>query len=431
MATPHGQPETGLWDRDFKVYLFGRTISELGSRITREGLPITAVLTVHATAQDLGWMAALAYVAALLGAPLAGVLTDRMRRRPILVAADLIRACLLASITLGAVLGLLTFLQMLIVFGLVAGVSVFFDVADQAWLPAFAGRVRLEGANAALSGAAAVGETGGPLLMGSLVQALGGPFAMLVDAGSYCVSAFSLLLVRRSEPPPQPRVIGSSTLSEAGQGMRALFGHPVLRPLALALATQSLAGGFFSALYEFFALRDVHLSPFAIGLLVTGGGLGALLGSALAPRLSLWLGAGRTLFLSALLYGVLSLLVPLAPTAPGLAFLFLLLAQLLGDSAGTVFEVGEAVMRQSLTPDAWLGRVSGAVRFLGNLLGALGAVLAGTAAATFGVRPTLLVAAAVFIAAALWLLRPAVRRLARPPGIDAGHFATHGLQESL
>jgi len=409
--------------RDFRIFLSGRLITELGSRITREGLPIVAVLAAHATAQDLGYMAALAYITALIGAPLAGVLADRRRRKPILIVSDLLRAGLLASITLAAVLHRLAFPQMLIVFGLVSGIGVFFDVADQAWLPSFAGRDRLEPANAALSAASAVGETGGPALMGILIQTLGGPWAIFTDAVSYCASAVSLGLIRKPEPPPATVPDGQNALGDAVRGMSALLRHPLLRPLALAVAMQNLSGGFFDALYEFYALKDLHLSPFVIGVLITAGGLGALFGAVVAPRVSRRFGYGPSLIAGALLYGLLTLLVPLAPTASLGAFFFLLAAQFLGDGTSTLFGFGEVVVRQSATPDRWLGRVSGAERFLGNLLGAVGALVAGVIAGAHGVRTALLLSALITLVSVFWLLFSPLVHLREAPAVDLPHFA--------
>ncbi len=409
-------------DPDFRIYIAGRTVTELGSRITREGLPMVAVLAAGATAQDLGYMAALGYIAALLISPLAGVIADRSRRRPLLIAADLARAALLLTITLLAALGRLRFLDMLLVFGLVTGISVLFDVADQAFLPDFVGRHRLEPANASVSAASAVGETSGPALMGILIQTLGGPIAIGVDALTYLASALSLGLIRSREARPAHES-GASGALEAWAGARALFLHPLLRPLAIAVALQSVGGGFFDALYEFYALKDLRLSPLAIGGLITAGGVGALCAAYVSPRIARRLGSGPALTAGAALYGLVTLLVPFAPRAPLLAFLFLLAAQLFGDAGGTLFGVGEAVLRQSATPSAWLGRVTGSVRFLGNVVGAVGAFAAALLAGSLGVRGALLLASGLILAAVPFLLWSPVRRQARPPLPDAARFA--------
>ncbi len=411
-----------LHDRDVRIYLGGRTVTELGSRITREGLPLVAVLAAGASAQDLGVMAALGYVVALLAAPLAGVLADRSRRRPLMISADISRAALLFSIPAAAMLGLLHFWQILLVFGLVTGISVLFDIADQAFLPGLVGRRRLEQANAALQAASAVGETCGPALMGALIQTLGGALAIGVDALSYLASALSLGLLRRKEPAQAVRGDEGGTLREAWDGARALLRHPLLRPLALSLAMQSLGGGFFDALYEFFALRTLHLSPIAIGALITVGGIGSLLAAPLAPRIARRLGAGPAVAVATALYALWTLLVPAAPAVPLLGFLFLLAAQLFGDASSTIVSFGEAVLRQSSTPSSWLGRVTGSVRLMSNVLGALGAGLAAVLSRGLGARGVLWLGCVFLLGAVAFLLAAPVRRQALPPAPDAAHF---------
>ncbi len=414
-------PTTSVSDRSFRTFLAGRTVSELGSRVTREGLPIIAVLLLHATAQDLSWLAGLSYVVALVAAPLSGVLVDRRRRRPVLIAADLLRAAALTLLTLLAFAGLLQFWQLLLAFCVVAALNTLFDVADQAWLPGLVGRQQLEPANAALSVASAIGETGGPALMGILIQFLGGPLTILSDAVSYLASAATLLQLH--SPEPEPDRIRQQVRLAIRDGFLALWRHPLLRPLAVASALLSLCGGIFDALYAFYALRDLHLSAFAIGMLITGGGVGALLGGLAAPYAARRLGLGRATIYGLLGFGVLTLLVPLAPAAPLLGFLFLLVAQLLGDLAQTLFGFGEAVLRQSVTPGAWLGRVSGSQRLLGNVLGAIGAFGGGLLAGPLAVRGALFLAALFALFGIFWLLRSPLPALASAPTVEAGSFS--------
>ncbi len=389
-------------------FLAGRTVSELGARITREGLPIVAILAAGAGAQQLGVLAALATLVGVAAAPWAGVAADRRRRRPLMVGCDVLRAVALASVPVAAYLHALTFLQIAVVTALVGGLTTVFDTADQAWLPQFVSRTRLREGNAAVAAASGIGETGGPALMGLLFQLIGGPLAIGVDAVSYLASAWSLLAIRRPEPEPARH----DAPPRAAEGVAAAMRHPVLRPLVLAVATQNLFGGFFGALYELYALRTLHMTPRLIGLLITGGGVGALLGSWLAARLDV-----RTALLpSALLSGLMSLLVPAARDGAAVAFAFLLAAQVLGDLAGTVFKVGERVVRQAVTPDRWLGRVNGGRNFLTALASAAGALAAGALGGAAGLRAALWVAAAGQAAATLWLVR-----LPKDvgPGVDA------------
>jgi hypothetical protein len=421
------EPSAGafLWrDRDFRTFMAGRLVTEVGSRITREGLPIVAILSAGATAPGLGVMAAVSYLAVVALAPASGVLADRRRRRPIMIAADLVRAALLATVPLAALAGRLTFAQMLVVTGLVAGVGVFFDVADRAWLPDFVGRKRLAEGNAAVSGASGAGETVGPVLMGALIQGLGGPAAVGLDALSYVASALSLALVRRPEPPPRPRLerAGQGAMAEAAAGYRAVATHPVLRPIVLTLACQSLFGGFFSTLYELYALDTLHQTPLMIGLLVTGGGMGALAGSAASLGAVRRFGMGRTLVGTAVLGGAINVLVPVASGGVWAAFAALLAAQFLGDLMLTVFEVGANSVQQTVTPGHWLGRVNAMARFLGAVLGAAGALLSGALAAVWGPRALLAIAAVGLTASGVWLWRSAAAALTDAGRLDDAAF---------
>lgn len=415
-----------LWSSpDVRVFMAGRTVSELGSRITREGLPIVAILAVGATARDLGLLAALSCIAAVVTAPWAGVLVDRVHRRPVMIVSDLLRALALLTVPAAALAHRLTFVQIAVVIALVGGASVVFDVADQAWLPQFVSRRHLREGNALVAGASAVGETGGPALMGVLIQWLGGPMAILFDALSYVASAVSLLWIRRAEPPPRPERDTSPALGQAAAGFRAVLSHPILRPLALTVATQSLFGGFFGALYEIYALQTLHLSPFALGLLITCGGAGALVGSTAAPRLIRRFGTRRMLFAAPVISGLLAWLVPLAHGPFLQAFGALFLAQLCGDLAGTLFGINEAVIRQSVTPDHWLGRVSGSGAWLSGTLSAVGALVAGSLAGPVGLRTALFIAAGGQLLAPGWLLFSKLRTTHDPAAGRPEDFMAH------
>src|SRR5437868_9751429 len=96
-----------LISRNFALLWIGQTISEFGSRITREGLPLAANLVLRATPVQMGLLAAIGTLPVLLVSLFAGVWVDRLRRRPLLIVADLGRAVLLLSVPLAAVLGLL------------------------------------------------------------------------------------------------------------------------------------------------------------------------------------------------------------------------------------------------------------------------------------------------------------------------------------
>ncbi len=403
-------------DKDFTRFISGRLAGEIGSRITREGLPIVAILVTGATASDLSLLASLSMLPALLLGSVAGPVTDRHRRRPLLVLSELVRAAALFSIPLAALLHRLGFVQIAIVTAVVFSVAVFYNVADRAYLPFLVSRESLHEGNRLVGAAEAVGETAGPVLMGALIQLVGSPFAILFDALARLGSALGAGLVRRVEPAPVTSTGTPSMAREARSGMRIWRRHPVLRWLGLTLMVDGVMGGFHATLYELYALRVLHLSPFLLGILVTAGGVGSLVGSLAVIRLIRSRGFGSALFVTFLLGALANILIPLAHGPIFTAFLFLLGAQFLGDLFATIFEINARVLEQALTPDQWLGRVEGALRTLTGGVGVAGAVAAGLIATWLGTRDALWVSSLGSVLASLILLAPDMRRL-----LDAEH----------
>lgn len=408
---PRPQPSL-LKDADFARFMLGRLAGEVGSRISREGLPIVAILVTGATATDLGLLAALSMLPALVLGSVAGPVTDRHRRRPLLVVSELVRALVLFSVPVAALLHRLTFVQIAVVTALVFSVSVFYNVADRAYLPFLVSRERLQEGNRLVGAAEAVGESAGPVLMGALIQLLGSPFAIFFDALARLASALGAAGVRKIEPPPHPSSGQVSMGRDAVRGVGIWAHHPVLRWLGLTLMVDGILGGFHATLYELYVLRVLHLTPLLLGTLVTAGGIGSLLGSVVVIRLIPTRGLGATLFVTFVVGALANILIPLAHGPVLLAFLFLLGAQLLGDLFATIFEINARVLEQSLTPDHWLGRVEGALRTLTGGLGVIGAVAAGLLATSIGVRDALWISAVGSVLTAGVLLAPDVRRLA-------------------
>jgi MFS family permease len=198
-------PFTGLWrNRDFMPLWAGQTISKFGSQIGDGALQFAAILVLGASPVQLGLLAAARTAPVLLFGLLAGAWVDRLRRRPILIAADLGRGLLLCSIPAAALLGVLGMEQLYIVTALVSLMSLFFDVAYQSYLPALVRRDQLVEGNSKLSISDSVAEIAGPPLGGGLVQLISAPLAILIDALSFLASALALALIRVREPVPPP-----------------------------------------------------------------------------------------------------------------------------------------------------------------------------------------------------------------------------------
>ena len=384
-----------LWrNLDFLKLWIGQTISEVGSRITLVGLPVAAVLVLKATPFQMGLLAGMGGLASLLFGPIAGLWVDRMHRRPILIVSDLGRAALLGSIPLAAARGFLSMQQIYVVVAIAGFLTVLFDVAYQSYLPSLVDRDHVMEGNSKLALSSSIAEIAGPGLTGVLVQLLTAPMAILFDALSFLGSAVTVWLIRKPEPAHDS---GSAddlhNWEELTTGMRVLAQSPIRRAIAGHSATAGFFGGFFASLYVLFAIQTLHLSAALMGMVIALGGVGNMIGAALAPRLAQKWGVGGTLIGSTLLMGTASIMIPLAHGSVVAATAFLVVAQV-GDICWPVFHVGELSLRQIITPDRLLGRVNAAMQMLSRGLLPLGALCGGLLAEVVGVRPTLTVGAA-------------------------------------
>ena len=234
--------------RDF-LHLWGaQTVSDFGARITREGLPMMAVIGLAAAPTQLGLLAALSSGSALLVGLAAGDFVDHTARRPILIAMDLVRAAILIVLPIAAWMGLLSMLQVYAAAVLVAASSVLFDIADHAYLPGLVGKALVTDANAKISVTESVAEMGGPALAGMLFQWLTAPIAVAVNAATYLVSALLLARIRAPEPPRDASVRGRGWVDGVVTGARTSWGEPRVRILLVMTGVGGLFGGFFSAL---------------------------------------------------------------------------------------------------------------------------------------------------------------------------------------
>lgn len=401
----------------------GQTISELGSRITREGLPLAAVLTLGATPIQMGWLAAVGSLPVLLVGLFAGAWVDRLHRRPILILADLGRALLLLTIPLAAVLGTLAIAQLFVVLALAGILSVLFDIAYAAYLPSLVGRESIVEGNQKLALSGSTAEVLGPSLAGFLVQLVTAPIAILLDAFSFLVSAISVGLIHKREPPSPPSRARPHIGREIMEGLRVGLGHPVLRALVGTESTSAFFGNFFGTLYSLYAIRELGLGAAALGVTITFGGIGDLAGAFLASVLPRRWRLGNILIGSLVIKSGASMLIPIAGGPPWMAMLLLMMAQLFGDGARMIYDIHAVSLRQTVTPDHLLGRVNASLQFIIAGLGPMGAILGGILAETLGIRTTLAIAVLGGLGASVWLVFSPIRKMAElPPSIATPAF---------
>lgn len=380
----------------FRRLWAAQAVSAFGARITREGLPIMAVVSLGAGAATLGVLAAVASGAALITALATGGFIDRHRRRPLLIGADLLRAAVLITIPIAACLGALTLPQVFAAAALVAAASVVFDIASHSYLPSVIGKADLIGGNSRLAATESVAEVGGPALAGVLFQWLSAPIAVAANAVTYLVSAGFLAAIRTPEASPVPSPPEHWT-REITQGFRLAWSDARVRPLLLMESAQGLFGGVFSALYILFAVRTLGLTPAMLGLAIGAGGVGALAGAFIAPRLSRRLGHGPAIILAMAGAALAVLITPFAPAAPVAGLAALVVSQVIGDALAVAGGVLTSSLRQTLLPQAVLGRVGGAFHASAGGMAVIGALGGGLLGQVIGPRAALLAAALGFL----------------------------------
>jgi MFS family permease len=263
---------TALWRHpDFSKLWVGQTISPFGSEVTSLALPLTAVLVLHATPAQMGFLAAAVYAPGLLVSLFAGVWVDRVRRRPLLIGADVSRALLLALIPVAALLHLMRIEQLYVVSFAVGVLTTLFTVAYQSFLPAVVSTDRLADANSKLTASASLAQIAGPALAGALVQLVTAPLAILVDALSFLASALFLARMRITDEGPGRHGPRKDIWREMGDGLCLTFGQPLLRTFAVSAGTNNLFGTLFSAVLVLYVTRRLGIGPAVLGVISRRG----------------------------------------------------------------------------------------------------------------------------------------------------------------
>jgi len=402
----------GLWrHHDFMRLWAGQTISQFGSTVTREALPYTAILVLGASPLQMGLLGAAGAAPLLLLGLFAGVWVDRMRRRPLMIAADMGRALLLLSVPIAYLLGWMRIEQLYLVAALTGVLTVFFNVAYQSILPGLVRREHVLEGNSKLSLSESVAEIGGPPLGGVLVQLISGPITLLLDALSFVFSAFMLRRIQAEEPPPAPVAQHEHVWRDLATGLRAIWGDPLLRAMAGTSVIQSFFGWFFGAIYGLYAIRVVGMNTAMLGFTVAFGGIGALFGALLVRPATRRFGPGPTIVAGLLISSGMSLLTWLAGGLPELAVPLMMASQLIGDGASTVAQIDETSLRQTITPDNMLGRVNASMSVLGEGIGTLGLLVGGLLGELIGLRSTVAVAALGGLLGCVWILWSPLPRL--------------------
>ncbi len=412
-----------LWRHaDFMKLWVGQTVSELGSVVTRTAVPLVALLVLGAGPLEMALLVVAGSLAVLLVGFFAGAWVDRLRRRPLLIWADAIRAVLLFSIPAAYLAGSLGIGQLYLVVFLEGCLGSLFDAAYPAYVPSLIGVDRVVEGNSKLATSSSLAEIGGPGLGGGLVQLIGAPFAILVDAVSFAVSVVSLVLIRSPEPTRPTRTSPTPMRHEIVEGLQLVRRHPVLLALTLRSVVAHVAGSFYSVLYTIYLIQDLHLDPFLLGVVISAGGVGALIGSFFAARVIARLGFGPALIWTATGASIIGVLTPLAGGPLLVATLMVFVPQLIGDGLQTIEGIAELSLIQGIVPDRILGRVNATLGvFSHGVAYPLGALLAAAVAGWIGVRGAIAIGWAGMAVSILLLVLSPLPRIRQPsdaPAVD-------------
>jgi MFS family permease len=402
---------------DFRQLWYADTISQFGSRLTELALPVLAVTVLAANEFEMGLLAAFEFLAFLVVGLPAGAWVDRWRKKRVLVAGDVLRAIALASLPLAWWLGVLTLVQVLVVALVVGTCRVFFDVAYQSYLPDLVEPDRIGEGNAALQVPESVAMIGGPALAGGAIRLIGAPFTIGLDALSFLGSALFLGRIRRRDEPPS-RANRRPLRAEIGEGLRFVFGHPLLWRITACTATANFFSAMTGAMLVLFCLNDLHLDVGLIGVAMGLGAVGGLAGALATPHVNDWIGEGRTIPVTSLVWIPAGVLMPLAGTViPPLAAL--VASSVLATFAVVVYNVTQVSFRQRLCPRPLLGRMNASIRFVvwGSM--PLGGFLGGVVGQAYGARTVFWVAAVGSLLACLPVLfSPLIRMRDLPKELD-------------
>lgn len=422
------------------------TVSLFGTQVSQVAIPFFAAVVLNASPGQVGLLVTIEFLPFLLFTLPAGVWVDRFPKKRILVIGDLGRAAMLVSIPVAYTCGGLTIWQLYVV-GFVNGLmTVFFDVADQSYLPTILERDELVEGNAKLQISQSSAQILGQPFGGGIVALLSAPVAVLIDAASYVISAGLILSIRErardvaarirpsdldpgvelaateaDEVAPSPAAAASVAVEgrasyepaeaaalegdinpeagvgaidaeggmrqQIGDGLRYILRHDYLANIAATTASSNLFGNIAFAIFPVYAYKVLLLSPAAVGTIGGIAGAGVLLGALIANRVQMRLGVGRTIILTAASFGPVSLLIPLA--TPETGFWLVAISMFIAGTLNVIYNVSQISLRQAITPEHFLGRMNATMRFLVWGTIPIGSLIGAGLSEVIGVRPTI------------------------------------------
>jgi len=282
--------------------------------------------------------------------------------------------------------------------------TVFFEVAYQAYLPSLIEQEQMVEGNGKLEMRHALAQSAGSGLAGGIVQLFTAPFAIVRDAFSFLISATFLCCIRKVEPTKVHHGSRSHIFKEIREGLQIVLRNRILWSIAACNATMNLFSSANASIVVLYVLHDLAIKPIIFGFITATGSIGALVGSFVARPIAKRLGIGPTIVGSVFCYGIGALFLPLAGGSYWLIILCLVLNWFTQNMMLIIFNITQVSMRQSITPWHLQGRMNASMRFLICSALPLGSLLGGLLGTAIGLRSAILIGALGMSLAFLWVL---------------------------
>lgn len=410
-------PPSSLWrHHDFRLLWAGDTVSVFGMQFVGLAMPLMAVQLLRADAFQMGLLATLQSLAFLLISLPAGAWVDRWRKKGVLVLGDLLRAVLLLALPAAWLLDALAMWQLYVVATLVGVVTVFFDVANQSYLPEIVRSEQIGDGNGKLQASQQTAMVVGPASAAALVRLVGSPLTIAVTSVCMALSSLFVSRIRHREQAPDPAARRPLAV-EIREGLAFVLSHPLLRRIVACTGLTNLASSAVFALFVLYVIRTLGLAETTLGLIMSVGAVGGILGAVTSSHLTRLVGEGRVIPLAAVVGAAAALSAPLASVLPPVPTL--VTGWFLMSWGVVVYNVAQVSFRQRLCPRPLLGRMNASIRFLVWGPMPVGAFLGGLLGRELGVVQALWVFSLVGLLATLpVLLSPLVTMRELPRELD-------------
>jgi MFS family permease len=380
-----------LINRSFAYFWVGQSISTLGSQVTAFAIPLLAALSLHATAQQMGFLRAAEFAPFLILTLPAGVWADLGIRKSLMIFSNLIRGLVIISVPVAIALGWVHLEVLYVVMLVMGSFKVIFEMAYQTYIPEIVARETLVNANSKIMMSYALGQSAGPGLAGLMVEILGAPMAVLADSLGFFLCAACLFRIKHREVEVVQHQ--QNVFRQIAEGFRYVGRERHIRALLWLVTVNNFFMNAIMALIVLYGTREIGFRPGIFGLAVSVGGLGAVIGSMCAQRLGAWLGPGPFVIYACGLTSLASFCFPFVSRPDNVGIFCLTGTYFALSAGGAAVTVFAWTIRQAITPSHLLGKMNGAFRFCVTGIMPFGALFGGWLGGTIGIRWTLVVGA--------------------------------------